>query len=360
MRKLVLIFLFLSLIAFSLEEHMHEEHGKIELSEEHIKELGIKIETVKKDFTGRVIRIPGEVRENPLLSFKVYSPVKGIIKKLYVKEGDYVKRGEIIAEVYSPEIANLIGEIRMAKVRMKTARKRYERDKRLYEEGIIQYTRFFNSMIEYERAKGEYEALLERLRSYGEVRNYNLIIRSPGSGYVVEQKVVLGDSVGLDTLMFEIHSHEIMWVYGWADERTSFELKEGMKARVISSVGNNECRIDFIGHEVDEKTRRVKVRCIAKNKNHELKPGMFVRLEIRLGGKKDIVIPKSAVQEIEGKPTVFVWKGGHFEPRTVKIKKVLDGYYVVEGLKEGEKIAVSGTVFLKTKLVGVEEAGHVH
>ncbi|MDQ7038065.1 MAG: efflux RND transporter periplasmic adaptor subunit [Aquificota bacterium] len=357
-------FLLLLLIALAVggEDHRHDEVlREIPMNEEAVRELGIELDTVRKSPAVKVIRMPAEVRENPLLSFSVYSPVRGIVRRIYVKEGDFVRKGQPVAEVYSPELANLIGELRIAEVRMETARKVYERDRKLYKEQVIQYTRFFNSMIEYERAKGEYEALRERLKSFGEIKGYHLVLRSPGTGYIVDQNVVLGESVGPERELFKIHSHEVLWIYGWADEESARSVREGMEGRVVHGGLNQTCRIDFVGHEVDRKTRRVRVRCVAENRDHRLKPGMFVRLEVRTGGETAILIPKSAVQEVEGKKVAFVWKGDHFEPREVHVEKEIDGYYVIsEGLKEGERIAVSGTVFLKTKLVGVEEAGHVH
>ena len=343
------------------EEHVHGEKEEIHMTESQMKELGIELYTVRKEPSGKIIKMPAEVEENPLLNYSVYSPAEGVVRRLYVKEGDYVRKGSPLAEIYSPELADLIGEVQMARVRMESARKVFERDRELYSQKVIPYNRFYNSMVEYERAKGEYEALSEKLKSYGEVKGYNLLLRSPGSGYVVSQRVALGDSVGLDSLLFKIHSHEVLWVYGWADERSALDLKEGMRAHVISSNNSLPCRIDYIGHEVDRKTRRVKVRCVARNREHRLKPGMFVSLVVKTGGKPAILVPKNAVQEIEGEKIVFVRTEDGFEPREIKVLKELDGYYVVsDGLKEGEKVAVSGTVFLKTKLVGVEEGGHAH
>jgi len=358
MKRLLILFVILCFV-FAGEKHRHEEF--IHLTEEQIKELGIKLYTVKKKPAQKILKFPAEVRENPLTTYKVFSPVEGILKKLYVKEGDAVKKGDILAEVYSPELASLVSEVESAKVRVESAKKLFLKNKELYAQKVIKYLRYYNSMVEYERAKGEYEALLGRLKSIGEVRNYNLLIRSPGDGYVVSQNVVMGDSVGLDTLLFEIHKHEVLWVYGWAPLQSVKELKVGMEGEVLLNGEFFPCNLTFIAHEVDTKTRRVKVRCEAKNKNHTLRPGEFVTLLFKVGGKPGLLIPKSAVQEVEGKKVVFVKAPDGFEPRSVKILKEIDGYYVVgEGLKEGEKVAVSGTIFLKTMLTGVEEGGHAH
>ena len=337
------------------------EHGFVKMETAHIKELGIKLYEVKKRPAGKVVRIPAEVHENPTLTYRVYSPVVGIVKELYVKEGDRVRKGDALARIYSPSIADLVGRLRMAEVRLRSAEKVFERDRELYSEGVIQYTRFFNSMVSYERARGEYEAIRDRLRSFGDVEGWDLILRSPGEGYVIKQNVVLGDSVGPDTLLFSIHSHDVLWVYGWAEESVLGDLKAGSKARVITSGGDIPCSMDYVSHEMDRKTRRVKVRCVAKNREHLLRPGMFVDMEVFSGGKERIVVPKAAVQEIEGEKVVFVKVKGGFEVREVSVVEELDGYYVIgKGLGEGETIAVEGTLFLKTKLVGIEEGGHTH
>jgi cobalt-zinc-cadmium efflux system membrane fusion protein len=361
MKRFAFILIAVSLILFGGEKHGEEHSAKIHLTEEAIEQLGIKLIRVEKKPAGRLIKMPAEVVENPNLSYSVFSPAEGIVRELFVSEGDRVKKGDRLARIYSPEIADLVGEIEMAKVRLKTAESIFKRDEELYRQKVIQYTRFFTSKTEYERALGELKALMGKLRSFGDVEGYHLILRSPGNGFVVSQLVRPGDSVGPDRKLFEIHSHELLWVYGWADEESASEIKKGQKGEVATAEGGLPCSIDYIGHEVDPKTRRVKVRCVAKNRKHILKPGMFVTLKVFTGGPTRILIPKSAIQEIEGKKTVFVRKGEGFEARQIHVAKEIDGFAVVEeGLREGEKIAVSGTVFLKTKLVGVEEGGHAH
>ena len=359
-KTVLFIFLLSGLLMSAIAGEGHGEK-EIHMNKKAIEELGIRLLKVKKEPSGKLIRMPAEVMENPLLSSTIYSPVEGLVRKLYVKEGDRVRKGQALAEVYSPELADLIGEIEMARVRLDTARKIYERDKELYEQKVIQYTRFYTSQMEFERARGELRALERRLRSFGEVKDYHLVLRSPMDGYVVRQEVIQGDSVGPDRKLFDIHSHEIMWVYGWTDERSARELKPRMRAKIKKDGLEIPCLIDFIGHEVDRQTRRVSVRCIAKNREHLLKPGMFLTLEVMAGKEKAIVIPRRAIQNIEGEKIVFVRTKDGFEPREIETGREFDGLVVVKrGLKEGEEIAISGTVFLKTKLTGVEEGGHAH
>ncbi len=364
---MVVLCLLIVLITFGGEEHEHkhgheEHHEEIVLSEEQIKTLGIELHTLKKQEAKAFLRLPAEVHENLMEIYKVYSPSKGIVRKLYVKEGDTVKKGQPLIEVFSPEVASLVAQVNIAKTRMESSKRLLEKYEKLFKDKFVKSTEYYRVLADYITSKGEYEALTNQLRSLGEVRNNNLILRSPLTGIVALQGVSTGESVGLDTEIFEIHTHRNLWVYGWLEEEKRKLVKEGMKGIVLTKDGDKEeCTVDFVSHKIDRKTRKLRVRCVAPNEEHTLLPGMFVTLLIGVQKGEAFMVPKSAVQEIEEKYYVFVRTEEGFEPKEVRILDALDGYYVVEGeIHEGERIAVTGTIFLKTKLVGVEEGGHAH
>lgn len=360
---MAVLFLLLVLITFGGEKHQHEEyHGEIILSEEQIRTLGIELYPLKKQEARAFLRLPAEVHENLTEIYKVYSPVEGIVRKLHVKEGDKVKRGQPLLEVFSPEVASLVAQVKIAKTRMESSKKLLEKYEKLFKDRFVKSTEYYKVLAEYLTSKGEYEALTNQLRSLGEVRNNNLILRTPLTGIVASQGVSPGESVGLDTEIFEIHTHRNLWIFGWLEEEKRKLVKEGMKGIVLTKDGGKEnCTVDFVSHRIDRKTRKLKVRCVAPNERHALLPGMFVTLLIGVQKGEAFIVPKSAVQEIEGKHYVFVRTKEGFEPKEVRILDSLDGYYVIEGeIHEGEKVAITGTIFLKTKLVGAEEGGHAH
>ncbi|WP_461829285.1 efflux RND transporter periplasmic adaptor subunit [Aquifex sp.] len=360
---MVVLLLLLVLITFGGEGHEHgEHHGEIILSEEQIRTLGIKLYTLKKQEAKAFLKLPAEVNENLTEIYKVYSPVEGIVRKLYVKEGDRVRKGEPLVEVFSPEIASLVAQVKIAKARMESSKKLLGKYEKLFKDRFVKSTEYYRVLSEYLTSKGEYEALTNQLRSLGEVRNNNLILRTSLTGIVTLQGVSPGESVGPDTEIFEIHTHRNLWVYGWLEEEKRKLVKEGMKGVVLTKDGDKEeCTVDFVSHKIDRKTRKLKVRCVAPNEKHTLLPGMFVTLLIGVEKGEAFIVPKSAVQEIEGKYYIFVRTEKGFEPKEVRILDSLDGYYVIEGeIHEGERVAITGTIFLKTKLVGVEEGGHAH
>ncbi|NPA32154.1 MAG: efflux RND transporter periplasmic adaptor subunit [Aquificae bacterium] len=333
---------------------------EIRLTEEQMRLLGIELMSVKRKPALRVIELPAVVRENPKLVYKVHSPAEGVVRKLYAYEGKFVKKGEVLAELFSPKVSEILSRIETTRAQLASARNLYKTYEKLYKQKLIRYTDFIKAKTEYEALKGTLSALLRELERYGEVKNGHLIVRSPGKGYITHQGAVVGQAVSLSEPLFEIHYHEVLWVYGWAPEE---ELSSVRRARLVEvSKGSLRlpCSLEFISHEVDEETRKVKVRCSVRNEGHVLLVNSFVKLKVYEGEGEGIVIPKSALSEVEGKTVVFVYEGGVFRPREVEVVKELGDEVLVEGLREGELIAVKGVSFLRTKLVGVEEGAHAH
>ncbi|MBC8136761.1 MAG: efflux RND transporter periplasmic adaptor subunit, partial [Fibrella sp.] len=106
-------------------------------------------------------------------------------------------------------------------------------------------------------------------------------------------------------------------------------------------------------------TRTVKVRCTVSNAGGLLRPGTFVTAMVRTGDKRRIAVPKDAIQEVEGKPVVFVPgdKPGTFVARPVTTGETVGGYTVIEsGLKVGETLVVKNAFVAKSQSVKSELA----
>ncbi|MGB9873635.1 MAG: efflux RND transporter periplasmic adaptor subunit [Hydrogenobacter sp.] len=322
----------------------------IRISPELEQKLGIKLMTVKLERVQEEIKLPSKVSEYSAFSAEVYPPVSGIVKKLFVKEGDRVRKGSPLALVYSPHIADLQAQIRMAKVKLKTAKDTLTREEMLYKEEVIPYARYYSAKIEYERAKGEYEALLASLRSFGEVVGDSLMIRSPISGYVVEQKVLTGSGVDPSKEMFKIHSHEKLWVYAYATPESAIRIKKGMKGYVLWQGQKIPGVVDYVSHEVDQNTKRVPIRLLVDNLGDLLRPGLMTETLIVLGSTKGVWLPAEAVQKLGDTNAVFVKAPAGFEVRKVRTIREEAGKVLVDGLKEGDRVAISGIIFLKSQV----------
>ncbi len=353
MRVLLALILFVGLnISFAEEEKLE----KVKIPEDIIKQLDIKVEKIEKRSLKITKKYPAVVKDDLTLSEAIYSPVEGLIKYLFVKEGDKVKKGQKLALIYSPKIIQIQSQFFLANVQLNSSKQIFEREKQLYESKVIPYSRYFEAKIKFENAAGKVEALKRTLSAFGELEDGLLVLRAGMDGYISQQNVVLGDSVNLGKQIFRIHSHERLWVVAFVPVEDSTMFKKRLKLKIISPIGTTYGVVDFISHKVDPDTKRNEIRIIADNKNETLKPNMFVDVILYKKLTEDLYIPVSAIVFQEDKTLAFVEENGYFYPVEIKIgKRIGDYYQVLAGLKEGQNVVVEGTVHLKAKFFGEAE-----
>lgn len=225
-----------------------------------------------------------------------------------------------------------------------------------------------------------YEAAHQHLKILGvtdpeinELRNrtakdLNLFpVRSPIDGEITEKHVTLGERATLENALFTISDRRTMWVLADVYEKDLEHVHAGMPAtmEVTAFPGRSfQGKVSVVSPSLDAKTRTVRLRIVVDNKDGLLASGMFVKIETRTGEEEAVLsIPASAVQEIEGKPTVFVREGeARFEARVVTVgAKDAKGerVEVFTGLKEGDPVVSAGAFFLRSEMAK-GEMGHDH
>ncbi len=317
----------------------------IRVDQQTIQKLGIKTQRVKVESYSPQRSLPAQLMTDLKGAVEVYSPLEGIVRRLYTKEGDQVRKGQPLAEVYSPRVAELNAQIRMAQVRLQTAEENLKREELLYKEEVIPYARYFSAKVEYDKALAEYKALLQSRNSLGEIKGDHLVIRSPGSGVVVEQKAVLGSSVGLGSLLFKVQDYSRLWAYAYAEpgfrlEGNSFVEYEG---RLYPA------RLEWVSPRLDPATGKQVLRFVVENKEGKLKEGLRVNLVVQSKPQRGVWLPKEAVQKVKGQDVVFVKVAEGFQPKKVKVLHVSDKALLVDGLSEDQEVAISGVIFLKAQ-----------
>jgi membrane fusion protein (multidrug efflux system) len=152
----------------------------------------------------------------------------------------------------------------------------------------------------------------------------------------------------LDPIWFYCAISEVLYLKAESEvRRTGRKVAELPVALVLAngSVHPAKGKFVFIDRAVDAKTGTLRVRCEFPNPDKLLRPGMFARIKIDLGGRPDsILVPERAVAELQGKN--FVWVVGADNKATQRAVKVGDPVgetvLVTEGLKPGERIVVEG------------------
>lgn len=157
--------------------------------------------------------------------------------------------------------------------------------------------------------------------------------------------------------LFVISDLSTVWMIAAVNEEDLGKVRLGMPVTVRIQAYPDRTfpgRVTKLGDQLDPATRTIPVRVELANAQGRLKPEMYATAEINAGGSAEgIFIPESAVQQVDGKPTVFVRSGAdRFEARVVETGRIVDHQLeVTRGLSVGERIVTQGSFTLKSQLL---------
>ena len=379
-----------------------EEHrGAVELTEEGMRAARIRVESVEPRPMPRGLEATAVIRLNedhlihitPRVSAKVES-IAGVSADTSLADcdtcrnsppvqavlGTDVEKGDILATLDSIDLGLAKAEYLRLREAVEIAKAHFEREERL----LVKGTTSEKEMLD---AKGEYlntgalinssrENLLLLGLSMSEIdalswtqkeRASHFHLRAPTAGRIIEKHATVGEVVDPGRILFTVADLSTVWILLDIYERDIPKVKRGQRAliRVEGYDGIFEGQVTYISDLVDEETRTVKARAEVENPARKLKPGMFVHATLLEEDGKDPVflLPKGAIQQVEGSPVVFVATAVRtFEPRAIGIGERVGGEVViVSGLRAGEEVVVEGAFWLKSELSrGELGGGHAH
>lgn len=331
------------------------EVPQVEISADQQKRIGVKTVKVQMLPMKKIIRTVGRVEANESRQATVNAKIEGWIEKLYVDTtGSYVKKGQKLAEIYSPELVATQQEFLTAlKWTKETAVNPADGNKAAASD--------LSKMMARD-AKATLDAAHQRLRwwdiSDAQIRQIEetgkpvrtLTLYAPVSGYITQKMVVAGMRIMPGEKMFDITDLSDLWVIADIYEYELPLIKVGNQAIItLAYLPGVEMlsQIDYIYPNLSAETRTIKIRLKLANRNSQLKPQMFGNVEIKINLGRKLVIPESAVMDTGRAMVVYVDLGaGAFEPREIKTGIRTDGYVeVLRGLKSDERV-VSAANFL--------------
>jgi multidrug efflux pump subunit AcrA (membrane-fusion protein) len=379
-----------------------ESAKEIEVDEQGIKALGLKMGTADTASVNDILRATGEVKAAETNFFDVNAPVSGAVRAVYVQQNDAVRRGQPLAMIHSIEVAqalsNLIAEktktngdiervktqyrseITLQEKEVQITQSEYQRQESLFKEGIASKKAFQVASNEYEkskvklsalRTKQSQEILLLRRQLEAQIKNIkgqlkimgvsgavadkavagatvtaDLPILSPVSGVVTFRDMTLGERVDPNKRLFSIVDLTPIWVMidVYQEKLPQIHLDQSVKI-VVPSGQSLEGAISSIDTNVDPVKKTVHVRVVAENAQGILKPGAFVTAEIVLGSTLSgrVVVPGTAVVERGGKHLVYMRHESHFEPVEVQVGQETRGKIeILSGIDRGDQIVIDG------------------
>ena len=334
----------------------------VALSDQQIKAAGIEVMPVRQSFAGAV-EAPAVIAADPKHAAVVSSAVGGRVVEIRRNLGDPVARGDVLAVIESRDVAQLRADVEIAKRQYELSQANFAREERLYGEKVT-------SRQEFEIARNAAQEARTRLRlaeqqlaaagasSGGQLNR--LMLRSPIKGNVTARQIALGDIVAPDAHLFEVADLNELAAELSLSPDDAARIAVGTTVDVSTDGRTGTGRITHVSRVLDPATRQVRAIARLSNGRGAWRIGETVRASIALEGSAggtQLAIPRTAVQTVEDRPSVFVRARDGFAIKHVVLGGNAAGYVkVMGGLEGNEQIAVSNTYLLKAEH-GKGEAG---
>ena len=260
----------------------------------------------------------------------------GRITKINVEIGDFVKEGQILAEIDKAQLLQ-------AQLQLQNQEVELQRLKSLYEEGGLSQSDYDAIQMQYNVLKTQVENLID-----------NTTLRSPINGVVTARNYDVGDMYAMSMPIFTVEQIVPVKLLVGVSETDYSKVKKGDSVVVTADAIPGKTfygKVNRIYPTVDPATRTFTVEVKIDNNYKTLRPGMFVRATINFGTNTNVVIPDVAVVKQQGSGERFVYVLN--ADNTVTYKKVVLGrrmgaeYEVLEGLEDGDRIVIGGLLRLK-------------
>lgn len=315
--------------------------------------------------------VSSEVRLSSTLIGQLDSPqnveirarVEGFVDKMPFKEGSEVKQGEILFELdqkpFLEKLAAANGALGEAKAALNKYQKDVDRLTPLAQRRAIPQQDLDNALASVDVGEAGVVTAQARVESTQLDLGY-CTVKAPITGLIGASQVAIGELVGKGepTLLATISTLDPIWFYCNVSETEYIkaETKSREQGRDVASLPltlihsdgvehPDQGRFVFIDRAVDAKTGTLRIRAEFPNKMKLLRPGMFARVHVDLGSRKDsIEVPQRALVELQGKN--FLWiitPENTASQRPVKVGELIgSNVVVVDGVKIGERIVVEG------------------
>ena len=324
-----------------------------------IKALGIETAVAGSAQSRRAGTLPGRVVVPTEQMRIVAAPVGGMVEMLAVAPGATVKRGQVVAQLASPQALELQRDALQSSSQAALLQQNLKRDETLFAEGIIAEARLQATRSAAAQAAAQASERRQGLAMAGVAPGKlggPLALTAGIDGVVLEQHAQLGQRVEASAPIYRIAKLSPLWLEIQAPLATAGGLKPGTPVKLAGSeIGG---KLIAIGRAVDSASQTVLLRAEVSLGAEQLTPGQVIEVEIDGAAGPQISLPAAALIRDQGKTLAFIQvsasdKGLAFAARPVRVISQGGDSVVVDGINNGDKVAVKGVSGLKAMLTGV-------
>ena len=322
--------------------------GSVVLTSQQVRQLGVTFATVALRPLSNEVRTVGTVVVNETRLAKVTPQCSGYVEKLYVNfVGQPVKRGQPLAAIFSPDLVaaeqELLVSARLSRTIGASA-----------VPGVPgNTTDLLAAAKERLRLWDVSDAQINEVLTSGRaIRTVTLF--APASGFVIDKKVVQGQSIQAGAELYTIADLSDVWVEAQLREEDAGRIATGATATLqfTSYPGQPFAgRVTYIDPMLGEKARTVKARISVPNSDARLKPGMYATVILNSSTQSALTVPRSAVVQTGERALVFIDLGsGRLNAQTVRLGRTGGDYVeVLSGLASGQRVVTSAQFLIDSE-----------
>ena len=285
-------------------------------------------------------------------STTIQPQVEGLITRITARSGQRVGRGALLMEIDSGRQQAAVAALESVRAArdadLQFARQQADRMKKLYDAGAVSQQEYEQAATAVQTTQAQVQAVEAQIREQRVELGYHRVT-APTAGIVGDIPVRVGDRVTQSTTLTTVDENAGLELYINVPVAQAPNLKPGMLVRIVND--NDEpiatTEVNFISPSVDEGTQSVLVKA-PLNTNIPFRTDQFVRTHLVWSTAPGLTVPLVAVTRINGQHFVYVVENGEggmtvARQRPVQLGNMVgNDYIVLGGLKEGERLIVSG------------------
>lgn len=325
-----------------------EPGSKVELSADEQTAAGVQTSEVRRQQLTTEVSAFGRVEDPESRLSTISARVAGRIDKLYLQyTGQNVRRGQAIAEIYSPELLSASEEYKLA----------IDSRNQLKMGAEPEAIRAADDLVSASRRRLELWSMtptqIEQLAAGHS--NPDIAVYSDTAGTVVERKVTQGQYVNAGDALYSVADLSTVWVKADVYESDLPQIRSGQAVEISSDALPGKTihgSVEFIEPQASSETRTVPVHVHVANTGMRLHPGMFVRAVFAIRQESALIVPRSAVLDTGTRKLVYVAKeNGVFEAREVQTGTPNNDWFpVIAGIEPGERVVTNGNFLIDSQV----------
>jgi cobalt-zinc-cadmium efflux system membrane fusion protein len=318
----------------------------------------IRIDSVRQGLLINSITLTGQIDFNQDNLVNIFPLISGNIQDIKVVLGDYVKEGQVLGVIKSPEMAQYSSDLLNAQTNLQMALRTRDKTAEMYHSGMAAQTDSLSAAIALEQSIAELIRIQRVLKINGGNTQGEFTITAPISGFIAQKLVTNGQTIRSDNAgaLFTISDLRSVWV--WANVYESnvdnIHFGDNIDISTLSYPGKIfKGKVDKIMQMLDPTSKAMKVRISIDNKDYALKPQMFASVTVtNTQNKQAIYIPSSGLIFDNSQYYVLVYNGqGQAKITPVrKLSSLGKITYLSAGVNIGDRIIASNILQIYSEL----------